>query len=141
MQTVICPYCDKPAPLVTGKQVYPYRRDLWKKKFYLCRGCDAYVGCHPKSERPLGVPANKALRKLRRAAHDAFDPLWRHRMRVFHKRSHAYKWLAESLFIKTSDCHIGQFNEQQCEDTIRHCKNREETNPNERTAKTDSPEA
>lgn len=39
--SVICDYCDKPAELVTGAEVYPHRPDLHHKKFWLCKPCDA----------------------------------------------------------------------------------------------------
>lgn len=127
MPEVICPYCDKPAPLVTGKVVYPHRRDLWKKKLYRCNLCDAHVGCYPGSDKPLGVPAGPILRAARIKAHFAFDPLWRgDGKKMFRNRSHAYKWLAKSLGISRSRCHIGQFDKEQCEDTIAACQGKRE---------------
>lgn len=126
MKPVICPYCNKPAELVTGREVYPHRRDLWKKKFYVCLYCNARVGCHPGTSKPLGVPASAELRKARMAAHRVFDPLWRPRHagygRVFKSRSEAYRWLADCLGIKAKRCHIGQFDEQQCEKTVAACR-------------------
>ena len=120
MEKVICPYCEKPAPLVTGKVLYPHRPDLWKKRFYRCADCDAHVGCHPGSEKALGIPAGQALRKARMRAHAAFDPMWKGRRGRGHRRT-AYQWLAMKLGIKRDKCHIGQFTEQQCEQTVKAC--------------------
>ena len=105
-----CPYCKKKAVRTTGEEVYPKRPDLHHKAFFLCRPCNAYVGCH-ESGQPLGDLANAELRKLRVAAHGSFDILWR--MGYF-KRHAAYTWLAEALGIPVKQCHIGQFREEAC---------------------------
>lgn len=44
---------------------------------YLCRDCDAYVGCHNNTKVPLGMMANKELREMRKLVHKKIDPLWR----------------------------------------------------------------
>lgn len=117
---VICPYCDRRAELVTGNVIYPHRPDLFAKLFYLCAPCDAYVGCHPKhtakgggqgdGSTPMGRLANAELRKAKRTAHAAFDPLWKSgRM----SRASAYKWLAEAMAISRNNCHIGMFDVDQ----------------------------
>lgn len=124
--TVTCPYCHQPAPLVSGLQVYPLRRDLWAKKFYQCKACDAMVGCHPPAlgdgrggigdgTVPLGQLANAALRRARQAAHDAFDPIWKTRRM---RRRDAYAWLARQLLLRVEDCHIGHFDEQRCAQVV-----------------------
>lgn len=113
-----CPYCGKRTHLTDGAKVYPRRPDLANKLFYLCTPCDAFVGCHPGTERPLGVPANAALRSARQAAHRAFDPMWR---RGGMSRGAAYSWLAHSLGIPAHDCHIGLFDEHTCERVIALC--------------------
>ena len=43
---------------------------------YYCKDCDAYVGCHQNTRRPLGTMANKELRELRKKAHAIIDPIW-----------------------------------------------------------------
>ncbi len=118
---MICPYCNKQAALVTGKEVYPHRKDLWQKKFYQCRDCDAHVGCHPGTTKPLGTLSNQALRKARMRAHATFDPLWKGRQGGGDRKT-AYQWLAMTLGIKRDKCHIGQFTEQQCEETVKACR-------------------
>jgi hypothetical protein len=114
-----CPYCDKPAKLVTGSKIYPHRVDLFSKKFYLCESCDAYVGCHKSTDKPLGRLANKELRALKMKAHEAFDPRWRSGEMT---RSDAYAWLAGELGVSKSNCHIGMFDEVMCQAVINVCK-------------------
>lgn len=108
---VDCPYCnDKDVPMVTGKEIYPHRKDLWKKKFFRCEPCKAYVGCH-RDGRPLGRLANRYLRRWKIKAHEVFDPLWKSGEM---KRQEAYNWLAEKLGIPVEECHMGMFDSDMC---------------------------
>lgn len=116
---MLCPYCGKPARLVGGDAVYPHRTDLYGKFFYLCNPCDAWVGCHPETMKPLGRIANAELRRLKVAAHAAFDPLWKDGQI---SRSTAYSWLARKLLIPPKDCHIGMFNVALCKAAIEACR-------------------
>lgn len=109
--TVKCPYCKASTNLVSGLEVYPHREDLSSKKFYLCKPCNAYVGCHPDSSKPLGTPANKATRKARSEAHRTFDVIWKD---GYMARSDAYRWLSARLGIAKSRTHIAMFSEGVC---------------------------
>lgn len=115
MAKVTCPYCQKPAQQVSGDIVYPHRPDLKERKFYLCRPCNAYVGCHKNGE-PLGTLANEQLRAARMRTHEVFDALWKNGGPM--KRTEAYAWLAEILGIKAQSCHIAMFDEAMCMKTI-----------------------
>lgn len=106
-----CDYCSNDAELVTGKVIYPHRADLFSKKFWNCTSCNAYVGCHPNTTKPLGRLANAELRKAKQQAHAAFDPLWKSRQM---KRKQAYAWLAEKMGIAVQNCHIGMMDVQEC---------------------------
>lgn len=118
-----CPYCCGEAELVTGQAIYPHRPDLAHKRFYRCHSCDAYVGCHPGTTKPLGRLANASLRQAKQRAHKSFDPLWKTgRM----KRGQAYAWLAQQLGIPKQDCHIGMFDEDTCERVVRIVAAKEE---------------
>jgi hypothetical protein len=119
-----CPYCGELAPLVTGEQVYPHRPDLAHRKMYQCAGCDARVGCHPGTTRPLGRLANAELRAAKMAAHDAFDRLWKGGGM---RRGAAYEWLAAQLSIDRSACHIGEFDVADCRRVVAACALRGET--------------
>lgn len=113
MRTVICPYCQQRAELVGGERIYPHRRDLYSRKFWLCTPCGAYVGTHKTSKdgAPLGRLADANLRSAKCAAHAAFDPVWKD---GHMKRKDAYAWLANKLGIERKQCHIGMFDEQMC---------------------------
>lgn len=122
-----CPYCGKKSVITNGKALYPNRPDLADKPFYLCRPCDAYVGCHKDTLNPLGRLANQQLRNAKRSAHAAFDPMWlakveREQVSKRQARNAAYKWLATCLGISLADCHIGMFDVAQCEQVIAICK-------------------
>lgn len=114
-----CPYCGNTAELVTGVVRYPHRPDLSEKLFYQCLPCDAYVGCHPGTDKPLGRMANAELRVAKVMAHRAFDPLWQS---GYMARRVAYKWLAYELDMANSACHIGMFDVEQCKRVVAVCK-------------------
>jgi len=118
MKDIICPYCEKPAELVTGETVYPHRTDLYWKKFYVCTPCDARVGCHIKTDKPLGRLANAELRAAKMKAHKLFDPMWR---RGGMTRNEAYAWLSKRLEIDPYDCHIGMFGLELCKKVAEVC--------------------
>lgn len=117
---VTCAYCNAPAKLVGGKAIYPHRVDLYEKYFYQCSPCNAYVGCHPQTTKPLGRLANEELRKAKSATHAAFDPMWKKNK---NQRGEKYAWLAKELGITKSECHIGMFDLLTCARTIEICKN------------------
>lgn len=105
-----CDYCGKAAAfsqssahLYRGKDYGP----VWE-----CRPCEAWVGCHPGTKKPLGRLANKALRMAKMRAHSAFDPLWKSRLM---SRTTAYRKLAEAAKMSPKDCHIGMFDVATCE--------------------------
>jgi hypothetical protein len=114
MDFCTCQYCGKPGELVTGREVYPHRADLAAKPFWACLPCGAWVGCHPGTTKRLGRLANAELRRLRSQAHAAFDPLWKNGGR----RRDEYRWLAEQMGIAAKDCHMGWFDERQCEQVV-----------------------
>jgi len=113
LYVVTCPYCKKKAELVTGRYLYTHRADLWHKKFYICHTCDAYVGCHRDTEKPLGKLANKELREIRMETHKAFDPIWQVIGYGFTRKT-AYETLAAELNIHRHECHIAKFDKDTC---------------------------
>lgn len=111
----ICPYCSNPSE---------YHKS---KKIYRCDPCDAQVGVHKDTTMPLGTMANKELRAARKKAHSYFDPLWRYKatsqnISKMKARKAAYDWLAKQMGLKVDDCHIGEFDLEQCQIVIQHCK-------------------
>ena len=65
--------------LVTGKEVYPHRPDLYRLPFWKCDGCGNHVGCHHKSKTPTkpfsSIPTPE-IRAWRKRIHALLDPLW-----------------------------------------------------------------
>lgn len=123
--TVDCDYCHKPAQLVDSKIVYHGKS---YGKIWYCEPCQAWVGVHRVSRRmvPLGRLANAQLRKIKVRAHAAFDPLWRGKMErdkcsKTKARDTAYAWLAIQLGIPVRRCHIGYFDERECQRVIDAC--------------------
>ena len=89
-------------------------------------GCTAYPACDilqalGADGQPTGQPSDKATRTARQRAHAVFDGLWR-RPRPSEgnkrRRSRAYAWLAETLEMEPSDCHIANFDVQHCESVV-----------------------
>lgn len=94
-----CCECERKvfAHLVTGKEVYPHRKDLYNLPFWRCQRCKNFVGCHHKTQnrtKPLGVIANKELKKARLEIHKILDPLWKSGKL---SRRKLYKMLSEKL--------------------------------------------
>jgi len=95
---------------------------------WICRPCNAYVGVHKNNQEyiPLGRLANAELRSWKEKAHSAFDPMWKAKIRrdgcsKSKARKAGYKWLADQLGIKASDCHIGEFDIDSCKKVIKAC--------------------
>jgi hypothetical protein len=112
---VHCDYCGRRAEFVDSKAVYGKSYGM----IYLCRACGAYVGTHPGSSTPLGRLANAQLRKWKRAAHEAFDPLWKSKLFT---RYDAYIWLAEKMRLPLEKTHIGMFDVPECKQVIKLSK-------------------
>lgn len=110
-----CNYCGNAAQLVTGRDIYPKRKDLHARLFYSCKRCGAWVGCHPDTDKALGFLANKELRQARMKAHKYFDQI---HYSGYYNRSDAYYWLSRQLGIKVKNCHISQLNLKQLETVV-----------------------
>lgn len=116
-----CPYCGE--EVILRKSNYVYNNNKYLGYMWVCADfpkCDSYVGCHPNTTRPLGVIADRNLRRLKTLAHRSFDPIWKGGDM---NRRQAYTWLSKQLGIETKDCHIGMFNENLCKRTIEVCHN------------------
>lgn len=106
-----CHYCGRDAALVYGRVIYPRHPELAEKLFWQCDKCDAYVGCHAGTHRPLGKLANAELRAARIKAHAAFDPYWKAQGMT---RRKGYQWLADQLGVSHRGCHISMFGLTKC---------------------------
>lgn len=115
---VKCDYCGCVAKFCDSKIVYGRSYG----KIYYCGDCNAYVGVHKGTDKPLGRLANAELRYWKKAAHAAFDPLWKYgRFRGY--RNAAYGWLADRMGLPVEKTHIGMFDVAQCKKAIQICRN------------------
>ena len=126
LPTLECPYCKKQAPLVESAVAYGGRD--YGRLVYYCEGCDASVGCHAGTMKPLGSMANAELRRLRVAVHRVFDPIYeklhaaRQRKDPKYSKSKArrdcYARLAQRMGMRAEACHIANFDVDQCKRAI-----------------------
>ena len=136
-QSPRCLDCGTPAEIRAGSEVWPTRRDLWSKFFWLCPtpGCGARCGCHGQTKIPLGRPAGHALREARIKLHARLDPIWREapdgaayapesprarNMIQNRARTRVYAWLADRMGLTADECHVGLFTIEQCRVAWRH---------------------
>lgn len=110
----ICRYCGGKVILTDASEIY----ERSTEKIYLCTNCNAYVGVHKGTDRPMGKLANAALRMKRRETHSVFDAFWSARNMT---RKDAYRWLARELGVPQSRAHIGNMEMDECERVIRLC--------------------
>ena len=112
----ICPYCKVETKLADSECIYGRSYGF----IYLCEPCKAYCGVHKGTLKPLGTPANKELRALRKEAHSLLDPLWKSGK---FKRSRLYKDLAIAVGVDVP-LHIGETTKELCERVITVLKER-----------------
>lgn len=106
--------------LVNGDRVYPHRRDLYSKRFWICpvENCDARCGEHAANG---GYMAARETREARMNAHAIFDRLWKDGPdKRFRSRGGAYEWLSKAMGMKQKDCHIGFMNAEKCRQVVNH---------------------
>ena len=72
----LCPYCLAKTEKVNTLKAGIYKRD-YGDVFRCSNGCDAIVGVHKTSGKPLGRLAGKELRTAKKQAHEWFDQIWK----------------------------------------------------------------
>lgn len=118
----ICRYCGGVIKLIPAKMVYgesTRRLGMEGEYLYQCQNCNARVGYHKGTTRPLGNVANEVLRLKRMEAHRVFDALWKSGRMT---RTGAYRWLAGELHLRPDRAHIGGFEMDQCQKVIELCE-------------------
>lgn len=110
---MLCPYCNKEAEYLPSEQFYGMD---YKTNVYFCQPCDARVGTHKNSSRPLGTMANSHLRVYRQKCHALIDPYWKTGK---HTRSEVYRRMAKAMNLTSEEAHIGMFNMEQCKQLIK----------------------
>ena len=118
----ICRYCGGLILLVPAERIYgpkaAKRLGLSGERIYQCQNCNARVGCHKGTERPLGNVANETLRLKRIETHHVFDAYWKAQHMT---RTGAYKWLSQQMRLPVKQAHIGGFEMDQCQQVINLC--------------------
>lgn len=136
MTAPTCPYCNIVSVMTTGAKVYPHLRHLADKPIWECPNCDARVGCHPNTEKPLGELANGELRRARQILHNRMlDPLWKRAPEMAcyagytdkkkilgAARGRTYAYLAHRMGVDRKKCHTGMFTLEQCRQAYRILK-------------------
>lgn len=120
----ICPYCHGKTEYVDSAQIYSRNYGIM---VYLCRPCQAWVGCHRDNDQALGRLAKADLREAKINAHASFDTLWVKKMKKDNitkkeARTKAYRWLAKEMGTPVEFTHIGMFNVTQCLKVIELCR-------------------
>lgn len=108
-----CSYCGNEPEWVENKEVYGknYGRSYM---IWLCKPCNAYVGCHNNTRMPLGTLAKKPLRELRMRCHKLIDELWNDN----ESRQKLYDGLSVAMGV--TDLHIGSSDENMCKQIIEY---------------------
>lgn len=129
-KAIQCNYCGNDAEWVENKEIYGknYGRSYM---VWLCRDCDAYVGCHNNTREPLGTLADKGLRELRKTAKNAFinekmDGDWKNKK----LKGKAYAWLRKELNLSRDEAHFGMFDKDRCRKVIEIIKANSENHGN-----------
>lgn len=123
---MICPYCGSSVDIKDSAIIYRQSFGM----VWVCSkfpDCDAYVGCKPGTEIPLGTLADMDLREARKKAHSAFDRLWKLKMakekcKKGVARTAGYRWLSKTLGIDPKKCHIAMMSLEQCREVCQLCK-------------------
>lgn len=115
---LLCRYCGRQTELTGSAEMY---NGVSYGMMYICRACNAYVGCHKGTTQAYGSVADSELRELRHMAHGWFDPIWQKKIK--RSRYNAYSWLSLRLGLNKNITHMGMFDKEDCRRVIELCKN------------------
>ena len=87
---------------------------FWGCERWSTTGCNGSVSAHKADGRPMGTPVTADVKKVRRAAHEAFDKMWNSPDSPT-TRDKAYQWLQRAMGMTPEQAHIGQFGIPECE--------------------------
>ena len=114
MPKTVCDVCLSENIVLTHRDASSKNHISGWPLIWLCLTCEASVGTHPDSDKPLGLMATKYTRSLRREAHLHFDKI--HKC-GFMSRERAYRWAREILGIR-AEFHISILSNVQLEKLI-----------------------
>lgn len=122
-----CPYCGAAVVFRDSSTFIYHGRDfgpVWVCSRY--PACDAFVGCHPGTQTPLGRLANSELRYWKKRARGARPAVAgalaaaRRQKKAAH-RGAAYNFLRQQMGLSAEECHIGMFSVEQCKTVVELC--------------------
>lgn len=108
-QDLLCPECGAPME-ITFSNKYRYRNGS-RRLFYRCYKfpeCSGSHGAHPNGA-PLGKPANKETRLLRREVHEKLNQLFPWKKKI--GRIKTERWLKEKGF---GEGHVAMMGPEEC---------------------------
>jgi len=111
-----CPYCGAKAKRVNRSFVNGDMMDT--ESVFVCEhypSCDAYVGCYPGTDKPLGTLADGELRSWRMRAHGSLDWTWQHGGMT---RNEAYVILRDEMGLSEDEAHIGKMDIDGCKRVV-----------------------
>lgn len=117
-----CPYCGRRSVLRPAEYVYGENTIDAAARLYVCSGypgCNAYVGVHDGTTKPMGSLANPELRNKRIRAHRAINRIID---KGYMSKDDIYAVLALRLNVPRQETHIGQFSDYLCEQAILECE-------------------
>lgn len=109
---LVCPDCGSDMELTESPHPYPDGRSRLVYRCVKAPRCRGQHGAHSDGT-PLGTPANRQTRLLRRRAHLYFDTFWKMRRLT---RTDAYALLSKVMDMPNA--HIGSFDACQCQTAI-----------------------
>lgn len=105
--------------LCGGRVIFTTNDTIYGKKYgsgycYFCTECKSYVGTHKDNPKvSMGILANPAMRRGKKACHAKFDVLWNDASLTVaerrKRRKRMYGKLAHELGIPMEECHFGYF--------------------------------
>jgi hypothetical protein len=113
MSKTKCDVCLSPNIIFTKRAQIRGWPFIWK-----CNDCFASVGCHPDSDKPLGLMASRYTRELRIKAHAWFDKIY---LCGFMSRARAVRW-AKAQIGFTEEFHISSLSNFYLEELIKYAK-------------------
>ena len=109
-----CRYCKGRVKLETFQHGQFGQKILSR---YKCRKCSASVNCHAGTDLPMGILADRELRRLRAEAHNAMnwkEILWKEKQRQYKEFAEHFGWKRRF--------HIGMLNKRQARELINYIK-------------------
>lgn len=83
--------------------------------YFRCRGCNATVGCHKGTKKPMGIFADREMKTMRTVCHRLFDydKKGQRRWATSKERNTLYLRLSRELGIEISSCHFSKMSKDE----------------------------